>query len=154
MHCEYPWMSGRIQLVILSLDRDSKKIYNSVRSKRSRLFATRRVNLSCGVSIRRSWNKSVMLPHTSHASWVMQNVHEKSSNLPDPDIFAFDTRPRWSKACSHFCSRRAPIQCKSTRIAIVHIQTLFLTSIRITNFISHAEEICIAFIRVRYFCSS
>ncbi len=31
-----------------------------------------------------------MLGHASQASWVMENMHDKSQNLPDPDIFAFD----------------------------------------------------------------
>ncbi len=34
--------------------------------------------------------KSVMLGHASQTSWPMQNVHDKSQNLPDPDIFASD----------------------------------------------------------------
>ncbi len=34
--------------------------------------------------------KSVMLGHTGQTSWVMQNVHDRSQNLPDPDIFAVD----------------------------------------------------------------
>ncbi len=35
--------------------------------------------------------KSVMLGHASQTSGVMQNVHDKPGNLPDPDIFTFDT---------------------------------------------------------------
>ncbi len=35
--------------------------------------------------------KSVMLGHASQTSDVMQNVHDKPGNLPDPDIFAFDS---------------------------------------------------------------
>ncbi len=34
--------------------------------------------------------KSVMLRHASQTSWLMQNVHDKFQNLPDPGIFAFD----------------------------------------------------------------
>ncbi|CAD7931793.1 unnamed protein product [Amoebophrya sp. A120] len=33
---------------------------------------------------------SVMLGHASQTSRLMQNVHHKYQNLPDPDIFAFD----------------------------------------------------------------
>ncbi len=35
--------------------------------------------------------KSVMLGHASQTSGVMQNVHDKPGNLPDPDIFTVDT---------------------------------------------------------------
>ncbi len=34
--------------------------------------------------------ESVMLGHASQTSHVMQNVHDKPGNLPDPDIFAVD----------------------------------------------------------------
>ncbi len=34
--------------------------------------------------------KSVMLGHASQTSEVMQSVHDKPGNLPDPDIFTFD----------------------------------------------------------------
>ncbi|CAD7953603.1 unnamed protein product [Amoebophrya sp. A120] len=36
----------------------------------------------------------MQLAHTSHISWIMQNVHDKSSNLPDPDIFPLDIPSR------------------------------------------------------------
>ncbi len=39
-------------------------------------------------------NKSVMLGHASQTSWPMQNMHDKSQNLPDPDIFTFDRHKR------------------------------------------------------------
>ncbi|CAD7937009.1 unnamed protein product, partial [Amoebophrya sp. A120] len=36
-------------------------------------------------------SKSVMRGRALQTSWVMQNMHDKSQNLPDPDIFTFDT---------------------------------------------------------------
>ncbi len=35
--------------------------------------------------------KSAMLGHASQTSGLMQNVHDKCLNLPDPDIFTVDT---------------------------------------------------------------
>ncbi len=35
--------------------------------------------------------KSVMLGHASQTSGLIQNVHDKCQNLPDPDTFTFDT---------------------------------------------------------------
>ncbi|CAD7944527.1 unnamed protein product [Amoebophrya sp. A120] len=35
--------------------------------------------------------KSLMLGHASQISWLMPNLHDKSQNLPDPDIFTFDS---------------------------------------------------------------
>ncbi len=35
--------------------------------------------------------KSVMLRDAPQTSWLMQNVHGKSKNLPDPDTFALDS---------------------------------------------------------------
>ncbi len=40
--------------------------------------------------------KSVMLGNASQTSGVMQNVHDKPGNLPDPDIFTFDTGVFWT----------------------------------------------------------
>ncbi len=34
--------------------------------------------------------KSVVLGYASQTSWLMQNVHDKCQNLPDPDICTFD----------------------------------------------------------------
>ncbi len=36
----------------------------------------------------RTLAESVMLCPTCQTSWVMENLHDKSSILPDPDIFA------------------------------------------------------------------
>ncbi len=48
-----------------------------------------------------------------------------------------------------------PVQKYRIRInARLALQIFLLRQIRITNFTSHAEEICIAFIRVRYFCNA
>ncbi len=38
-----------------------------------------------------AFEKSGMLGHALQASLVMQNMHDKPGNLPDPDIFAFHT---------------------------------------------------------------
>ncbi len=38
----------------------------------------------------RTLTESVMLSPTYQTSWVMENLHDKSGILPDPDIFAFD----------------------------------------------------------------
>ncbi len=38
-----------------------------------------------------SLKKPVMLEHASQTSRPMQNVHDRSQNPPDPDIFAIDT---------------------------------------------------------------
>ncbi len=44
----------------------------------------------------------VMLGRAWHTVWVMENLHDKPTSLPDPDIFAFDTCRRfWS---SNFCT--------------------------------------------------
>ncbi len=40
---------------------------------------------------RESLKKPVMLGHASQTLWPMQAVHDTSQNLPDPDIFAFDS---------------------------------------------------------------
>ncbi len=39
---------------------------------------------------REALKRSVMLGHASQTSWPMQTMHDKSQNLPDPDIFTFD----------------------------------------------------------------
>ncbi len=36
----------------------------------------------------KAFQRSVMLSHALQPSWVMQNMHDKPVNLPDPDIFA------------------------------------------------------------------
>ncbi len=37
--------------------------------------------------------ESIMLCPTYQTSWVMENLHDKSGNLPDPDIFTVDIAP-------------------------------------------------------------
>ncbi len=40
----------------------------------------------------RDRTESVMLGPAFQTSWVMEKLHDKSRMLPDPDIFAVDTR--------------------------------------------------------------
>ncbi len=47
-----------------------------------------------------------------------------------------------------------PVQKYRTRIAVMHYKFFSQgKKILITNFISHADDICNAFLRVRYFCN-
>ncbi len=39
-----------------------------------------------------SLSKPVTLGHASQTSWRTQTVHDKSQNLPDPDIFPFNSK--------------------------------------------------------------
>ncbi|CAD7953339.1 unnamed protein product [Amoebophrya sp. A120] len=79
--------------------------------------------------------------------------HEKNDH--EGFFFGACLRPFASKA-DRDRDREEIILCKSIVLVLWNhaLQILYLRQIRITNFISHAEEICNAFIRVRYFCSS
>ncbi len=78
------------KLVVLSLNSSIKNMY-CMTSKRTPVCATRRGHFSCGRGIAKSSKQSVMLGHASQTSWAIQNMHDKPGNLPDPDIFTFDT---------------------------------------------------------------
>ncbi len=75
---------------------------------------------------------------------LLQCIHEIEGNFrvarDEETLRGFGTHLSCAKVVSY------SYKCKSC---------MTLTQIRITNFISHAEEICDAFIRVRlYFCNS
>ncbi len=42
------------------------------------------------ITHQKALSRTVMLGDALQASWFMQNMHEKPSSLPDPDIFALD----------------------------------------------------------------
>ncbi len=44
----------------------------------------------------RTLTESVMLCPTYQTSWVMENLHDKSGTLPDPDTFTVDIPNRYT----------------------------------------------------------
>ncbi len=52
--------------------------------------------------------ESVMLGTPLQIIWVMQNMHDKFQNLPDPDIFAIHTEPSGTTKTGTTTDRRGP----------------------------------------------
>ncbi len=81
--------------------------------------------------------ESVMLGHASQTSHVMQNVHDKPGNLPDPDIFAVDTvmaffsppssstnsNNRTNNPRSFYQKGKSPLPISKTKFVMLYLST-------------------------------
>ncbi|CAD7923467.1 unnamed protein product [Amoebophrya sp. A120] len=56
-------------------------------------------------------SKPVMLLPASDATCVIRNMHDKSQNFPDPDIFTFDRSRRKTSTWKTGCSNRMGAWC-------------------------------------------
>ncbi|CAD7961456.1 unnamed protein product [Amoebophrya sp. A120] len=86
--------SGRMQLVMLNLNHVKIALHDFDCPKQNKLstfdLVERQFLMQNKHDRIRTLTESVMLCPAYQTSWIIENLHDKPSTLPDPDIYAFD----------------------------------------------------------------